>query len=80
MRLALASVIAPLTVLLPLTLRSAPPLLMPVPFSVKASASVMPPDNSSAAPASTVVPPADVPKDPLFVARSAPALIVVAPV
>ena len=80
-RVALPSVTAPVQVLRPLMLRSAPSAATPVPSSVRASpVTVIPPCSCSAAPEATVVPPAVEPRPALFCTFSAPALIVVAPV
>ena len=76
-----AKVMAPAYELLPEMLRKAPPLLMPVPFKDKASApTAMPPVNSKAAPLTTVIVPAVVPAPVALLSRTAPLLIVVAPV
>jgi hypothetical protein len=76
-----ASVIVPAQLLLPLTLRRAPPLEIPLPLSDNASApTAIPPCNSSAAPLLTVVPPAVVPRALVWLIFRTPALIVVAPV
>ena len=65
----------------PLILRNAPPLLRPKPFNVSASApTAIPPVNSKAAPLVTDMPPATVPAPVALLSRTAPLLIVVAPV
>ncbi len=61
MRVAPPSVMAPLKVLLPLMLRSAPSSAIPVPLSVRASVTVMPPCTCRAPPLATVVAAAVVP-------------------
>ena len=65
MRTAPFSVMAAVTVLLPLLLRSAPvaaaPTPLPVPANVTGSARVMPPASASEAPAATLVPAATPP-------------------
>ena len=75
------SVIAPVQVLAPLILRSAPPTPTPVPFSVIASPIESPvPSICTAAPPATVVAPATVPSAELFWRSTTPALTAVAPV
>ena len=81
MREALAWVIAPPQVLVPLMFLKAPAEPTPSEFSVSASApTVMLPCSSSAAPAATVTPPAVVPVPCAFCTFSTPALTLVAPV
>jgi hypothetical protein len=66
-RVALASVIAPPKLLLPIMLRNAPSLEIPVPFSVNPSEpTAIPPCNCNAAPVETVVAPAVVPRAVAF--------------
>ena len=70
--------IEPVQLLFPLTLRSAPTLLIPAPVKLNALPTLTPPNNSTVAPLDTVVI-EELPKPLLLVKRNVPLFTLVAP-